>query len=153
MQMGTYHIHYSDVIMSTMSSRIASLTIVYSGADQRKHQKFRVTGLCGEFKSDIEFPAQRACNAEMFPFDGSIMQNLIHVKMEAMRFRDDNEMLLEISQVPLANEFIAIYIDITWVWWHINHNKLRCLFNSLVRLTTMKTTLPRCKVSHQSKHQ
>ena len=34
--------HYSDVIMVTMSSQIPSLTIVYttvySGADQRKHQ-------------------------------------------------------------------------------------------------------------------
>ena len=36
--------HYGDVIMGTMASRIARLTIVYStvypGADQRKHQSF-----------------------------------------------------------------------------------------------------------------
>ena len=30
--------HYSDAIMGAMASQITSLTIVYSGADQRKHQ-------------------------------------------------------------------------------------------------------------------
>ena len=37
-----YCFHYSDVIMSTMASRITSLmvvyTTVYAGVDQRKHQ-------------------------------------------------------------------------------------------------------------------
>ena len=62
--------HYSDVIMSAMVSQITSLTIVYSivytCADQRKHQisaslafvrihRWPVTG---------EFPAQMASNAE-----------------------------------------------------------------------------------------
>ena len=36
-----WNVHYSDVIMGAMASRITSLTIVnstfYSGADQRKH--------------------------------------------------------------------------------------------------------------------
>ena len=45
----SYQSHYSDVIMGVMASQITSLTIVYStvysGADQRKHQKLRVTGL------------------------------------------------------------------------------------------------------------
>ena len=31
-------VHNSDVIMGAMASQITSLTIVYSGADQRKHQ-------------------------------------------------------------------------------------------------------------------
>ena len=53
--------HYNDVIISSLASQFASLTIVYStvysGADQRKHQSSAspVTG---------EFPAQRASNAE-----------------------------------------------------------------------------------------
>ena len=59
--------HYSDVIMSTMTSKISSLTIVhstvYSGADHRKHQnsaslasvRWAVSG---------EFPTQRASNAK-----------------------------------------------------------------------------------------
>ena len=39
----TYWSHYSDVIMGAKASQITSLTIVYStvysGTDQRKHQK------------------------------------------------------------------------------------------------------------------
>ena len=42
--------HYGDVIMGPMASQITSLTIVYStfysGADQKKTSKLRVTGLC-----------------------------------------------------------------------------------------------------------
>ena len=61
--------HYGDVMMGTMASQITSLTIVYSivnqGADQRKHQKLRLTGLCaGSSPVTGEFPAQMASNAE-----------------------------------------------------------------------------------------
>ena len=57
--------------MSTMASQITSLTtiypIVHSGADQRKPQKLRVTGLCaGNSPATGEFPAQKASNAENF---------------------------------------------------------------------------------------
>ena len=52
--------HYSDVIMGEMVSQIISLTIVYltvySGADQRKKSKLRVTGLCvGNLPATGEF--------------------------------------------------------------------------------------------------
>ena len=57
--------------MGTVASQITSLTIVYStvysGADQRKHQrlKLRVTRLCaGNSPGTGEFPAQMASNAE-----------------------------------------------------------------------------------------
>ena len=57
--------HYSDVIMTTMASKITSLTVVYSHALFRrrlkKTSKLRVTGICA------------ASNAEMFPFDDAIM--------------------------------------------------------------------------------
>ena len=61
--------HYNDVIMGTMASQITSPTIVYStiysGADQRKPSKLRVTGLCvGNSPGTDEFPAQKASNAE-----------------------------------------------------------------------------------------
>ena len=62
--------------MGAMASQITSLTIVnsivYSGADQRKHQSS--ASLAGEF------PAQLASNAEMFPFDDVIMQNHLNLK-------------------------------------------------------------------------
>ena len=57
------HNRYSDVIMSSMASQITSLMIVYSmvysGADQRKHQSSALLA----FVRGI-FPSQRASNAE-----------------------------------------------------------------------------------------
>ena len=55
--------------MGTMAAQITSLatvdSAVYPGADQRKHQKLRVTGLCmGNSPETGEFPAQMASNAE-----------------------------------------------------------------------------------------
>ena len=54
---------YIDVIMGAMASQITSLTIVYStvysGVDQRKHQKLRVIGLC-----EGNLPVTGASNAE-----------------------------------------------------------------------------------------
>ena len=63
------HYNYSNVIMGVMASQITSFTIVYStvysGADQRKKSKLRVTGLCtGNSPLTGEFPAQMASNAE-----------------------------------------------------------------------------------------
>ena len=61
--------HYIDVIMTKMASQITNLTvvysIVYSGADEKKHIKApRHWPLWGEFTGTGEFPAQRASNAE-----------------------------------------------------------------------------------------
>ena len=55
--------------MSAIASQITSLMIIYStvlsDADQRKHQKRRVTGLCvGISPMTGEFPAQMTSNAE-----------------------------------------------------------------------------------------
>ena len=55
--------------MGAIASQITSLTIVYSifysGADQSKKSKLRVTGLSvGNSPVIGEFPAQRASNAE-----------------------------------------------------------------------------------------
>ena len=89
-------IHYNDVIMSAMASRITSLTIVYSivysGADQ-KNSKFHVTGLCvGNSPITGEFPAQRASNAEnvaiTYPFrsDNTSLANLLQIIWHAWEY-------------------------------------------------------------------
>ena len=63
--------------MSAMASKITSLTIVYSTVYSRCKSKLGVTGLCeGNSPVTGEFPALRACNAEIFPFDGVIMRIL-----------------------------------------------------------------------------
>ena len=62
-------LHYNDVIMGMMASKITSLTIlysiVYSRCRSKKTSKLRVTGLCeGTSPVTGEFPAQRASNVE-----------------------------------------------------------------------------------------
>ena len=64
--------------MGAMVSEITSLTIVfwtvYSGADQRKYQSSRVTGLCaGNSPVTGEFPHKRPVMRNIFPFDDVIM--------------------------------------------------------------------------------
>ena len=60
--------HYIDVIMTTMASQITSLTvvysIVYSGADQRKHQSSASLPSVRGIHRDRWIPAQRVSNAE-----------------------------------------------------------------------------------------
>ena len=63
--------------MGSIASQITSFTIVYSivysDADQRKHQKLRVTGLCeGNSLGTGEFPAQMASNAGNVSIDDAI---------------------------------------------------------------------------------
>ena len=52
--------HYNDVIMGAMAYQITSLSvvysIVYSGADQRKHHTPRCWSLCGEFTGERWIP-------------------------------------------------------------------------------------------------
>ena len=71
-------IHYDDVILGAMASKITSLTIVYStvysGADQSKHQSSAsLAFVWGISPGTGEFPAQMASNKEIFPFDDVIM--------------------------------------------------------------------------------
>ena len=62
------------------ASQITSVSIVYStvcsGTYKKKTSKLRLTGLC-EGNSPVTggFHAQRASNADMFPFDDVIMQS------------------------------------------------------------------------------
>ena len=69
--------------MSAMASQITSLTIVcatvYSGVDQRKHQSSASLVFVRGSQVTGEFPAQKASNAEMFPFDDVIMRTVTYV--------------------------------------------------------------------------
>ena len=79
------HLAFHDdyVIMGTMASQITSLTIVYStvysGTDQRKKSKLRVTGLRdGNSQVTGEFPRKWPVTRKMFPFDDVIMLIVYH---------------------------------------------------------------------------
>ena len=71
-------IHYGDVIMSAMSSRITSLKIVYStvysGADQRNHQSSAsLAFVWGIHRWPVNSPHKGPVTRKMFPFDDVIM--------------------------------------------------------------------------------
>ena len=67
--------HYIDVIMTPMTSQITDLTvvysIVYSGADQRKHQS---SASPGNSPGPVNSPHKGPVTRKMIPFDDVIMQ-------------------------------------------------------------------------------
>ena len=70
--------HYSDVIMTTMVFQFTSLTvvysIVYSDADQRKHQSSAsLAFVWGIHRSPVNYPHKWLVTRKMFPFDDVIM--------------------------------------------------------------------------------
>ena len=69
--------HYSDVIMSVMASQTTGVSCLLKRLFRCRSKKtsLLVSGLCGGNASVTgEFPAQRASNAEMVPFDDVIMR-------------------------------------------------------------------------------
>ena len=68
---------YIDVIMTTMTSQITSLTVVYSRFIQtqiKENIKLRVTGLCvGTSPGPVNSPHKRPVTRKIFPFDDVIM--------------------------------------------------------------------------------
>ena len=71
--------HYDDVIMTTLVSKITSLTvvysIVYSGVDQRKHQSpAPLAFVRGIHRGPVNSPHIWPVTWKMFPFDDVIMK-------------------------------------------------------------------------------
>ena len=70
--------HYDDIIMGTIASQITSLTIVYSivysGADQSKHQSSAsLAFVWGIYQGPVNSPHKWPVTRKMFPFDDVIM--------------------------------------------------------------------------------
>ena len=70
--------HQNDVIMSAMVSQMTRLTIVYStvysGADQRKHQRFAsLAFMRGIHRWPVNSPHKGPVTQKIFPFDDVIM--------------------------------------------------------------------------------
>ena len=73
-----YHIHYSEVTMGTMTSRITTVSIVYStvcsGADQRKHQNSTsLAFVMGIHRWPVDSTHKGPVTRQMFPFDDVVM--------------------------------------------------------------------------------
>ena len=74
----TQGVHYNDVMMGVMASRITSLTIVYpavySGPDQRKYQSSASLAFVrGNHRSPVISSHKWPVTLKMFPFDEVIM--------------------------------------------------------------------------------
>ena len=79
----THFRHYDDVIMSAIASRINSLTtvylIVYSRADQRKHQSSASLAFVrGIHRRPVNSPHKGPVTRKMVPFDHVIMGKVHH---------------------------------------------------------------------------
>ena len=75
------HLHYNDVIIGTMASQITRVMIVYSsvysGADQRKHQRSASLAFVrGIHRGPVNSPHKWPVTRKMFPFDDVIMSCL-----------------------------------------------------------------------------
>ena len=73
-----FYLHYYDVTMSSMASQITSLAIVYSvvysDADQRKHQSSASLAFVrGIHRWPVNSPHKWPVTRKMFPFDDVIM--------------------------------------------------------------------------------
>ena len=76
--------HYNDVIMGAIVSNITSLTIVYSmvysGADQKKHDSSASLAFVREIhRGPVNSPHKWPVTRKMFPFDDVIMRFLGNV--------------------------------------------------------------------------
>ena len=71
-------VHYGDVIMGAIASQITSLpivySIIYSDADQRKHQNSAsLIFVWGIHRGSVNSPHEWPVTQKMFPFDDVIM--------------------------------------------------------------------------------
>ena len=87
--------HYNDVTMGTMASQINSLTIVYSivysDADQRKHQSSAsLAFVWGIHRGPVNSPHKWSVTWKMFPFDDVIMTHSTHIRFLRCQSREKN---------------------------------------------------------------
>ena len=123
--------HYDAVIMTMLASQITSLTvvcsIVYSGANQRKHQSSASLAFVREIhRGPVNFPHKWPVTRKMFPFDDVIMYS--HSKKRTDITVKCRANLLIHSQtstaspLKLANgQVISLYMNvIIYPWCDLN---------------------------------
>ena len=109
--------HYNDVIMSTMTSQITCLMIVYStvysGADQRKHQSSASLAFVRVIhRWPLNSPHKGPVTRKMFPFDDVIM----HFVFCSIRWIN----VYDYQVLQLQN---CGNSDPTWIWfWNSNQH-------------------------------
>ena len=85
--------HYNEVIMGAIASPITSLTIVYSivysDADQRKHQSSAsLAFVWGIHRGPVNSPQKWPVTRKMFPFDDVIMITVVFLEQNVLCYVD-----------------------------------------------------------------
>ena len=118
-------IHYSDVTMGTMASKITSLTIVYStvysGADQRKHHSSASLAFVrGIHRSPMNSPHKWPVTQKMFPFDDVSLLIAKHPKYRIQGL--DYWVKLMLNSMLINKDFL------TWllIGWQLGCRPIRC---------------------------
>ena len=112
------HMHYNDVIMSTITSQIPSIPMVYStiywGVDQRKHQSSAsLAFVWGIHRWPVNYPHKGPVTRKMLPFGVVIM--------------------------GCSKQVLAIF------WWIINHGDLGYVCSSTIPISC--SAYPRVEIS------
>ena len=132
--------HYNDVTMGAIASQITSLpivySIVYSDADQRKHQSSASLAFVrGIHRGPVNFPHKWPVTRKMFPFDDVIMWLVASARLCTQFLVSTNSKIMQISSLPSKCFITATSDDRHGV---SNFRSIECLFNSLFRLTKKK---------------
>ena len=127
--------HYSDVIMSTIASRITGITIVYStvysGADQRKHQSSAsLAFLRGIHRWPMNSPQKGPVTRKIFLLDDVIVthENTVHHPIHILSTKAIAKTIILLRIICFPNlsiiESIYIYIMKTsykcFIYYHNN---------------------------------
>ena len=128
--------HYNDIIMSTMASQITSLTIVYSivysGADQRKHQSSASLAFVrGIHRWPVDSPHKGPVTRKTFPFDDVIIEGvvqggvrLVHFGASFQSFKPGTpftNMLKSLIPTWISNHLtVAVWDEITYPFPNFN---------------------------------
>ena len=150
----TRHSYYNDVIKGAMASQITSLKIVWSSADQRKHQiSASLAFVRGIHQWPVNFSRKCPVMRKMFPFDDVIVFWFIYRRVwSTLRWTVEAKKNIKFrcnktfSNNTLYWEYIFVYTNALWVLllsiyklffcgnW-ISESELAFLaFNVLVRL-------------------
>ena len=99
----SWNIHHNDVIMSAMASQITSLTTVYSGVDQRKHQSsVSLAFVRGIHQLPVNFPYKGPVTGKMLQFDDVIIRHKRVTRSASATGWDQNFLrCIELTRVPV----------------------------------------------------
>ena len=138
-------VHYIDVIMTMMASQITSLTvvysIVYSGADQRKHQSSASLAFVWGIHRDRWIPrTKRPVTRKMFPFDDVIIYKKSWITGDIWKqiciFYIQKNVSCDLGVKGFASPWYKMHVQIQIPnsllslithWWHSNRsiNKIK----------------------------